>query len=99
MGHPHTEALRITDRYQRRDFGHLEQEVTIQDPSVYAKPWTVAVESLAAPDTELIEQVCAENNKGVGHWVGKTSADQKPEEKVSPEILTNYTRPYPQQPH
>jgi hypothetical protein len=98
MGHPHTEALRITERYQRRDFGHLEQEVTIQDPSVYAKPWTVAVESLAVPDTELIEQVCAENNKGVGHWVGKASDDQKAEVKVAPEILAKYTGTYVEQP-
>ena len=98
MGHPHTEALRITERYQRRDFGHLKQEVTIQDPTVYAKPWTVAVESLAAPDTELIEQVCAENNKGVGHWVGKASDDQKAEVKVAPETLAKYTGTYVEQP-
>ena len=42
-GHPHTEALRTTERYRRRDFGNLDIEVTLQDPAVYAKPWTVAV--------------------------------------------------------
>ena len=97
MGHPHTEALHVTERYRRPDFGHLEQEVTIQDPT-YAKPWTVKVESLAAPDTELIEEVCNENNKGVGHWVGKASDDQKAEVKVAPEILAKYAGTYVEQP-
>src|SRR5580765_5330320 len=42
-GHPHTEALRITERYRRRDFGHLEIQMTLDDKAVYARPWTVAV--------------------------------------------------------
>ena len=41
-GHPHTEALRITERFQRRDFGHMDLRVTIDDPKAYAKPWTIA---------------------------------------------------------
>ncbi len=98
MGHPHTEALHIKERYQRPDYGHLELEVTLQDAKVYAKPWTVSIESVLEPDTELLENVCAENNKGVGHWVGKASDDRKAEVKVAPETLAKYVGTYVEQP-
>ena len=62
-GHPHTEALRTTERYRRRDFGNLDLEVTFSDPAVYARPWTVAVRAELAADTELIEWVCNENGQ------------------------------------
>jgi hypothetical protein len=52
-GHPHTEALRMTERYRRRDFGHMEIEITLNDPAVYARPWTVALNAELVPDTEL----------------------------------------------
>ena len=61
-GHPHTEALRMTERYRRRDFGNLDLEVTLSDPAAYARPWTVAVRAELAADTEMIEWVCNENN-------------------------------------
>ena len=98
MGHPHTEALRMTERYRRRDFGHLDLEVTLQDPKVYAKPWTVSIDSVLDPDTELLEAVCGENNKSLEHWVGKASDDQKNEAKVAPEILAKYAGTYVEQP-
>ena len=98
MGHPHTEALRTKERYRRSDFGHLELEVTLQDPTVYAKPWTVAISSLLAPDTELIEAVCNENHSSLEHWVGKASDDQKSEIKVAPGILAKYAGTYFEQP-
>jgi hypothetical protein len=98
MGHPHTETLRVKERYRRPDFGHLELEVTFQDPTVYAKPWTVKIEALAAPDTELIQAVCNENNKGLEHWVGKASDERKSEVKVAPEILAKYAGTYVEQP-
>jgi hypothetical protein len=41
-GHPHTEALRTTERYRRTNFGTLDVEVTFSDPKAYARPWTVA---------------------------------------------------------
>jgi hypothetical protein len=97
-GHPHTEALRITERYRRKDFGHLELEETLEDPAVYAKPWTVTVQAQLAADTELIEYVCNENPKTLTgreqHWVGKASDDKKSEVKVAPEILANYVGAY-----
>ena len=82
-GHPHTEALRMTERYRRRDFGHMDIEVTLSDPKVYAQPWTVALNAQVVPDTELLEAVCNESTAGHEHWVGKAS-DEKRTEKGSP---------------
>jgi hypothetical protein len=97
-GHSHTEALRTTERYRRTDFGHLEMESTIQDSQVYAKPFKVTISSLLAPDTELLEAVCNENNKDLDHWVGKASDDEKSEVKVARETLAKYTGTYVEQP-
>ena len=83
-GHPHTEALRMTERYRRRDFGHLDIEVTLNDPAVYARPWTVALNADLAPDTELLESVCNETTAGREHWVGKASDNEKSAVKVPP---------------
>jgi hypothetical protein len=97
-GHPHSEALRTTERYHRRDFGNLDVEVTLSDPTVYAKPWTVAVRAELAPDTEMIEWVCTENATGVEHYVGKASDEKKAEVKVAPAVLAKYTGTYEEQP-
>jgi hypothetical protein len=97
-GHPHTEALRMTERYRRRDFGHLDLEVTLQDPKVYARPWTVAVRAELAADTELLEFVCNENSGRREHWVGKVSDETKSEVKIAPEILAKYVGTYVEQP-
>ena len=70
-GHPGTESLRLTERFHRRDFGHLEVQITIDDPKAYTKPWTVSLPLIAQPDNELIEYVCDENEKDVTHLVGK----------------------------
>src|ERR1700680_240239 len=97
-GHPHTEALRITERYRRKDFGHLELEETLQDPAVYAKPWTVSIQAQLAADTELIEYVCTENATHLTgreqHWIGKASDDKRSEVKVAPETLAKYAGTY-----
>jgi hypothetical protein len=61
-GHPHTEALHTTERFQRRDLGHLDVQVTIDDPKVYAKPWSFTFNFALLPDTDLIEDIC-ENEK------------------------------------
>jgi hypothetical protein len=97
-GHPHTEALRTTERYRRRDFGHLEIEVTLSDPAAYARPWTVAVRAELLADTEMIEFVCNENERSLAHWVGKASDELKNEVPVAPEILAKYVGTYEEQP-
>jgi hypothetical protein len=70
-GHPGTEAMHLTERFRRRDFGHIDLQMTIDDPKAYTKPWSVNLELALTPDTELIEYVCSENEKDLGHLVGK----------------------------
>jgi hypothetical protein len=91
-GHGHTEALRMTERYRRRDFGHMDLQVTLDDPKAYAKPWTVSAGGVLAADTELLEYVCLENEKDQQHLIGRTSEEKKV--TVAPEILAQYVGVY-----
>ena len=93
-GHPHSEALRTTERYRRLDFGHMQIEITLNDPKVYARPWTVSLSAELNPDTELLESVCNESHHSLEHWVGKASDEKKFEVKVAPEILAKYAGTY-----
>jgi hypothetical protein len=70
-GTPFTSAGRITERFRRVNYGTLEIEVTVDDPKTFTKPWTVKLNQRLMPDTELIEFVCAENNRSLEHLVGK----------------------------
>ena len=60
-----TEAGRIRERIRRPDFGHLEIEVTVDDPKAYTKPWSVTLRQQFAADTELIDEICAEGERFV----------------------------------
>jgi hypothetical protein len=93
-GHPHSEALRITQRYRRRDFGHMEVEETLDEPMLSAKPWTVTIKFDLMPDTEMIEYVCNENERDHAHLVGKASDDAKNAVKLPPEELAPFTGTY-----
>jgi hypothetical protein len=70
-GLPASEALRVTERFVRKDFGHMDIVVTIDDEKSYTKPWNVTIPLTYLPDTELLEYVCSENNKDLQHLVGK----------------------------
>jgi len=70
-GHPHSDAMRVTERYHRVDFGHIDYAVTIDDPKAYTRPWTVSYRIQLMPDTELLEYLCTQNNKDLQHLVGK----------------------------
>ncbi len=70
--YPQTEKLHVIERFRRPDLGHLEREITFDDPSAFKKPWTIKrVSELAPKGTDVLEYVCAENNKDVEHLVGK----------------------------
>jgi len=71
QGHPHTEMMRVTERFRRPDLGHLQIEFTIDDPGAYVKAWTIRRISDLDPNDEVGEYVCTENNKDVEHMVGK----------------------------
>jgi hypothetical protein len=78
-GHPLTEEGKVTERFTRKDFGHLEMDITIEDPKAYAKPWRVKVPVHLLPDTDLIETFC-ENEKDSGHmkWLGSSASASSP---------------------
>src|SRR5215469_11663743 len=63
FGHPHSESLHIVERFHRRDFGHMDLQVTIEDPKVYTKPVTVKYTQTLVPDSNLLDYVCTENER------------------------------------
>jgi hypothetical protein len=69
--HPHSEKLHVVERYTRPDLGHLETEITVEDPAVLARPYTTKRVSDLAPTEEIYEFICPENNRDVVHLVGK----------------------------
>ena len=77
-GHPHTEALRITERYARRDLGHIDVQVTMVDPKAYLKPITFSMPMALQADTEMLEAVCENNAKSLQRF-----ADTKPMQQVA----------------
>ena len=89
-GHPHTEALRITERFHRRDAGHIDLQVTLDDPKAYTRSWTLPVELVLMPDGELIEYFCSDNERDAAHLVGKSGE----EVRVPREILAQYAGVY-----
>jgi hypothetical protein len=66
MGHRHSEALRVTERFHRRDFGHLDVEMTFDDPQMYTKPFTIKIPHELVPDNDIFEMFC-ENEKDRAH--------------------------------
>src|SRR5689334_8018618 len=93
-GHPHTEALKITERIKRTSFGRLDVQVQIDDRALYSRPVTVPIHAEFVADTEMIEYVCNENQKDVEHLVGKASDEKKFAVKVAPAILARYVGRY-----
>jgi hypothetical protein len=69
--HPHSDKLHVIERYRRPDLGHLEKEITVEDPGVLAKPWVMKQVADLAAGEEIREFICAENNRDVPHMVGK----------------------------
>ncbi len=87
-GHPHTDALRITERFRRRDFGHMDLELTIDDPKTFTRPFSFRLDKTLAPDTDLLESVC-EDDRSIPHMLGGTEIT-----KVAPGILSKYVGTY-----
>ena len=66
IGHPHSEALHVTERFRRVDFGHMDVEMTFDDPQTYTKPFTVKVPHTLIADQDIFEMFC-ENEKDREH--------------------------------
>jgi hypothetical protein len=70
-GSPMTSAARITERFRRVNYGRVEIELTVDDPKAYTRPWTVRLTQVLAPDTELLDYHCMDNEKDASRLVGK----------------------------
>ena len=84
-GNPQTESLRLTERFRRPDFGHLQLEVTFDDPKTFTTPFTLRMDKTYTADTEIFEDVC-ENERDSTHLVGGY--------KVAPGTLAKYAGAY-----
>ena len=95
-GLSHTEGLRITERYRRLDFGHMQVDVTYEDPGTFDAPLRVVVAMEFAADDEMLELVCNEASEGgTKHWVGDKTADgEATSVDVAPEVLAKYVGTY-----
>lgn len=82
MAYPNSDALHVTERWRRVDFGHLEETVTIDDPKAYLKPWTNKITLLLQADTELLDSYCDNQMIMQSHY----SMGPRPEEPPSPPL-------------
>lgn len=69
VGHPRSEGMHVTERYRRRDYGHLESELTFDDPKIYSKAFTVKINYTLVPNNDIFEMFCGENEKDRAHMV------------------------------
>lgn len=90
VGHPHSEKLRITERFQRVDFGHIRYQITFDDPDTLTQPISRAITLNYSADTDMLESVCNENNRDMVHLVGNATARVH----VSPRVLAQYVGRY-----
>jgi len=94
-GHPHSESLRVTERFHRTSFGHIDLQVTLDDPKAYKRSWTLPVGLDLVTDGDLIEYVC-ENERDKQHLVGKRSEEFSVPVNVLAQYVGRYDTPvYP----
>jgi hypothetical protein len=90
-GHPHSEKLRVVERFRRVDFGHMQYQITYNDPETLTKPLTLSVAMNYRADTDMLENVCNENNNPDRvHLVG---TEPKPVE-LTQAVLARYVGTY-----
>jgi len=89
-GHPHSEHLRVTEKFRRADFGHMHVQVTFDDPETLTKPLTISVAVNYAVDTDMLEYVCNEGERDTDHLVGTANAAKHP----SAAVLNQYAGEY-----
>ena len=89
-GHPHSEDLRITERFRRVDFGHMQFQITFDDPKVLVEPLTLSLGFRYAADTEMLEYICNEGERDAAHYVRGAGGSTK----VNAVVLSKYTGVY-----
>ena len=91
-GHPHTEALRVTERYQRISLGQMRRTIELTDERTFAKPIVLHADMVLNPDTELLEAVCTETPRDQFSLIGRTAAER--DVQIAPEKLAKYVGTY-----
>jgi hypothetical protein len=89
-GHPHSENLRVTERFRRADFGHVQYQITFDDPATLTRPLTLSLAVTYRADTDMLENVCNENNRDNSHLVGTAGKGVQ----LNSAILAKYTGTY-----
>jgi hypothetical protein len=90
VGHPHSEKLRVTERFRRVDFGHMQFQITYDDPETLTKPLSLSLAMNYAADTDMLENVCNEGNIDKVHLVGTGIGGVK----LSSAVLAKYVGKY-----
>jgi hypothetical protein len=62
-----TSSAKVEERMHRPDYGHLDVQVTVDDPKAYTKPWTVTLHQRIVLNTELLDEICLEDEKDIAH--------------------------------
>src|SRR5206468_849171 len=90
VGHPHSEKLRVTERFRRVDFGHMQFQITYEDPETFTKPLSLSVGVNYAADTDMLESVCNESNWDRTHMVAPANTGVQ----LSSAVLAKYLGRY-----
>jgi hypothetical protein len=93
-GLPHTEQLRITERYTRRDYWNMDLEITYEDPGTFTEPVQATMTLVNQPDQGMLEVVCNESTTGQQHYSGEISQSEGDLVTVPLETLQLYTGTY-----
>ena len=75
-GSPMSDAAKMTERLRRPNYGTLDVEITVDDPKVYTRPWTVRMDQVIELDTDLIDEFCLENEKSVPNGCSDPAANR-----------------------
>ena len=90
VGHPRSESLRVTERFRRIDFGHMQFQITFDDPETLVRPLTISLPVQYVTDTEMLESICNENERDKDHFTSKLSDRVK----LSADTLAKYAGTY-----
>jgi len=78
-GHPRSEALRVQERFHRRDFGHMDVQATVEDPNILTKPVTIKFTERLIPNSDILESFCVEGERDRAHMPPGNFGGQVPE--------------------
>ena len=86
-GTPYTDALKMTERYRRPNFGTMQIDVTFDDPKALTKPFTVRVNKRLLVDQEIMEFICNENERSTNHIEPPAWMKGQPPRQLGPDML------------